>query len=116
MHHAIVTETWPPEINGVALTVRALEQGLRARSHDVSLVRPRQSPAQDTQAGETPVRGAGLPRYPGLKFALPATGRLLRLWRESRPDAVYVATKGPLIALMPMRVSLWLVPGVSRLS
>jgi len=30
MRHAIVTETYPPEVNGVALTVQGLEQGLRA--------------------------------------------------------------------------------------
>lgn len=42
------------------------------------------------------VRGAGLPRYPGLKFGLPATATLLRRWTDSRPDAVYVATEGPL--------------------
>jgi len=43
MRYAIVTETYPPEVNGVALTVQALEQGLRARGHDVSVVRPRQA-------------------------------------------------------------------------
>ena len=41
MHYAIVTETYPPQVNGVALTVRALEQGLQARGHRVTLVRPR---------------------------------------------------------------------------
>src|SRR3546814_3808520 len=41
MRYAIVTETWPPEVNGVALTALALEQGLRTRGHAVSLVRPR---------------------------------------------------------------------------
>jgi hypothetical protein len=27
MRYAIVTETYPPEVNGVALTVQGLEQG-----------------------------------------------------------------------------------------
>jgi glycosyltransferase involved in cell wall biosynthesis len=96
MRHAIVTETYPPEVNGVALTVQALEQGLRSRGHEVLLVRPRQSADQSEAAHETLVRGANLPRYPGLKFGLPATGRLVRLWRDNRPDAIYVATEGPL--------------------
>jgi len=96
MHYAIVTETWPPEVNGVALTVRSLEQGLRSRGHRVSLVRPRQHAGQSAQIDETLVAGAGLPRYPGLKFGLPAMHRLLRLWRDTRPDAIYVATEGPL--------------------
>ncbi|WP_242108216.1 glycosyltransferase family 4 protein [Luteimonas aquatica] len=96
MHYAIVTETWPPEVNGVALTVHSLAQGLRSRGHEVSLVRPRQHGAQQASAGETLVRGAGLPRYPGLKFGFPAGGRLSRLWHGHRPDAIYVATEGPL--------------------
>ena len=38
---AMVSETYPPEVNGVALTVQALEQGLRALGHPVELIRPR---------------------------------------------------------------------------
>ena len=96
MRYAIVSETYPPEINGVALTVQGLEQGLRSRGHEVQLVRPRQS-AQDTAAPhEMLVRGAPLPRYPGLRLGLPATSRLVDAWKQARPDAVYVATEGPL--------------------
>ena len=43
MRYAIVTETYPPEVNGVALTVQGLEQGLRARGHEVEVIRPRQT-------------------------------------------------------------------------
>lgn len=96
MRYAIVTETWPPEVNGVALTVHGLEQGLLARGHVVDLVRPRQHERQQPNARELLVRGAGLPRYPGLQFGLPATRRLLRRWRAAAPDAIYVATEGPL--------------------
>ena len=96
MHYAIVSETYPPEVNGVALTVQGLELGLRARGHDVSVVRPRQDDEPDAHAGTLLVRGAALPRYPGLKFGLPATRRLARLWGAARPDAIYVATEGPL--------------------
>jgi len=96
MRFAIVTETYPPEVNGVALTVHGLETGLRQRGHAVSVVRPRQpgdaAPADDTLL----VRGARLPRYPGLKFGLPATRRLVAQWRAAPPDAIYVATEGPL--------------------
>jgi hypothetical protein len=54
----VVTETYPPEINGVATTLAHLVSGLRARGHHVSLARA--------------------------------------AWTRSRPDAVYVATEGPL--------------------
>ncbi|MDG4495828.1 glycosyltransferase family 1 protein [Xanthomonas vesicatoria] len=95
MRYAIVTETYPPEVNGVALTVHSLETGLRTRGHQVDVVRPRQS--SDTAPSDALlVRGASLPRYPGLKFGLPATQRLIRHWRTTQPDAIYVATEGPL--------------------
>lgn len=102
MRHAIVTETYPPEVNGVALTVRSLEAGLRARGHDVSVIRPRQhnDDAPEAQVADDTdqmlVRGLGLPRYPGLRFGVPSTRRLLRQWRSQRPDAIYIATEGPL--------------------
>ncbi|WP_313914845.1 glycosyltransferase family 1 protein [Tahibacter sp.] len=108
MRIAIVTETYPPEINGVALTVQALAQGLRGRGHAVQLIRPRQPEAaidahladpllaDADLAEEVQVRGAAIPRYPGLRFGWPARRRLERLWRRQRPDAIYVATEGPL--------------------
>lgn len=98
MRYSIVTETWPPEVNGVALTVQGLARGLRDRGHAIEVVRPR----QPVDAGAQPdfdtlqVRGADLPRYPGLRFGLPAPGLLRRRWTAQRPDAVYVATEGPL--------------------
>jgi glycosyltransferase involved in cell wall biosynthesis len=101
MRIAIVTETYPPEINGVALTVAGLAQGLSDSRHQVQVVRPRQSPS-DTEGSLTDaidtvlVRGARLPRYPGLQFGLPAARRLRALWKSERPDAIYVATEGPL--------------------
>ncbi|UYC11206.1 glycosyltransferase family 1 protein [Xanthomonas sp. CFBP 8445] len=95
MRYAIVTETYPPEVNGVALTVQGLELGLRARGHTVDVVRPRQAGDADP-ADLRLVRGAALPRYPGLKFGLPAPRRLTRLWQAAPPDAVYIATEGPL--------------------
>ena len=101
MRYSIVTETYPPEVNGVALTVQGLEQGLRDRGHDVELVRPRQDGDADLAPPALPkhvllVRGAALPRYPGLKFGLPATRTLRKRWQLVRPDAIYVATEGPL--------------------
>lgn len=94
MRYAIVTETYPPEVNGVALTVQGLEQGLRAAGHQVDLVRPRQATEADTEEGTLLVTGAGLPRYPGLRFGLPAPKRLARQWQLQRPDAIYIATEG----------------------
>ena len=98
MRIGIVSETWPPEINGVALTVNGLATGLAARGHSVEVVRPRQArpSVADPQFETVFTRGAALPRYPGLRFGLPARQTLSERWTQERPDAIYVATEGPL--------------------
>jgi glycosyltransferase involved in cell wall biosynthesis len=98
MRIGIVSETYPPEINGVALTVHSLAAGLAARGHDIDLIRPRQLQPQSAEPGidVLEVRGGALPRYPGLRFGLPAGRTLRQHWMQQRPDAVYVATEGPL--------------------
>ncbi len=100
MRIAVVTETYPPEVNGVSLTVQNLVSGMAEGGHDLLLVRPHQ-PGVSTLPLARPieellVRGAGLPRYPGLRFGFPAGRALTRLFNRQRPDAVYVATEGPL--------------------
>ena len=40
---AVVTETYPPEINGVALSLSRFVEGLRERNHEIQLIRPRQA-------------------------------------------------------------------------
>lgn len=96
MHYTLVSETYPPEVNGVALTVRGLEHGLRLRGRRVSVVRPRQAGDPPTAPDTVLVAGGALPRYPGLRFGLPAGRTLRKLWTDSPPDAIYVATEGPL--------------------
>ncbi|MGH7339645.1 MAG: glycosyltransferase family 4 protein [Candidatus Rokuibacteriota bacterium] len=103
-HFSIVTETYPPEVNGVARTLGQLVRGLRARGHVVSVIRPRQHAwdgrcARDSDMiddATTLVRGVPLPRYAGLQMGVPAPGKLRETWTRDRPDAVYVATEGPL--------------------
>lgn len=92
----VVTETFPPEVNGVAMTVGRLVDGLRDRGHRVQVVRPRQHPHEVAQAGESLVSGLPLPGYAGLRFGLPAGGHLRSAWRLQRPDVVHVVTEGPL--------------------
>jgi glycosyltransferase involved in cell wall biosynthesis len=97
MHIAYVTETYPPELNGVALTVARMVRGLRARGHAVQLVRPRQAgePERDS-ADEWVAPGMPIPMYPQLRIGLPVVGRLSERFGRLRPDLVHVATEGPL--------------------
>jgi glycosyltransferase involved in cell wall biosynthesis len=97
LHLAFVTETFPPEVNGVAMTVGRMVDGLRRCGHLVDVVRPRQTVDGNTAGDdELLVRGLALPRYPELRFGLPAIGALKRRWRANRPDLVVAVTEGPL--------------------
>lgn len=97
---AVVTETWPPEVNGVATTMARVVDGLHARNHDLQLVRPRQGDTDSARhAGrfeEVLVRGLPIPRYPHLRMGLPSTRTLASLWKQRRPDIVHIVTEGPL--------------------
>lgn len=95
---ALVTETYLPEVNGVAMTLGRLSAGLAARGHRIRIVRPRQKHerAGPLANGELLTPGLPIPRYPELRFGLPAVGRLWQSWRNQTPDAVHVATEGPL--------------------
>jgi glycosyltransferase involved in cell wall biosynthesis len=100
MNIAVVTETYPPEINGVARTLQQMVEGLRQRGHRITLVRPRQHrgerPADGPDLREILVPGIPIPRYSNLQFGLPVPGTLKKAWRRDPPQALYIATEGPL--------------------
>ena len=97
---AIVTETYPPEVNGVALTLSRFVEGLRERNHEIQLIRPRQDQADQAVQGqgfnEVLTGGMPIPRYPDLKMGLPAKRALVKQWMLRRPDLVHIVTEGPL--------------------
>ncbi|MGI9151390.1 MAG: glycosyltransferase, partial [Limnohabitans sp.] len=97
---AVVTETWPPEVNGVAMTLSQLINHLGKRQHTIQLIRPRQDKTDEgvEQAGwsELLLRGLPIPKYPQLKLGLPSKKALIKAWSTRRPDLVHIATEGPL--------------------
>jgi glycosyltransferase involved in cell wall biosynthesis len=100
---AVVTETYPPEINGVAPTVGLMVDELLARGHHIELVRPRQAcdsaepPATQRHGFEERLTiGFRIPNYPELQIGLIRIGRLVRAWSARRPDLVHVITEGAL--------------------
>ncbi len=97
---AFVTETYPPEVNGVAMTVARIVEGLHRRNHDVQLIRPRQAASdaagQTVRFHEVLMRGLPIPRYPNLRMGVPSKRALVQLWSLRRPDIVHIATEGAL--------------------
>ncbi|MCE8053446.1 glycosyltransferase family 1 protein [Halomonas daqingensis] len=101
MRICLVSETWAPEINGVAHTLMQLSRELRERGMALQLIRPQ--PANGSASEPTPgmqaelqVRGMAIPGYRAVRIGLPAGRRIQHLWQKQRPDVVYLATQGPL--------------------
>ncbi|WP_346796609.1 glycosyltransferase family 1 protein [Halomonas sp. Bachu 37] len=98
MRLCIVSETWAPEINGVARTLGRLTRELEHHRVDIDIVRPQ--PAHATKVSqalaELHVPCWSLPGYREVRmgFCRPAT--LRKFWQANRPDVIYLATQGPL--------------------
>ena len=97
---AVVSETYPPEVNGVAATISRVVDGLHQSGHQLQLLRPRQdksdAAAPEERFTEVLMRGLPIPRYPHLKMGLPSRRALQKLWSLQRPDVVHLVTEGPL--------------------
>lgn len=95
---AIVTETWAPEINGVANSLLNLCRGLKARGHQILLIRPQ--PKQQYQLfkpdAECWVRAQAIPKYPHLQFGWPQIAKISKVIDQFQPDVMHLVTEGPL--------------------
>ena len=87
-----VTDTFPPDVNGVAMTLGRLSEGLRARGHRVHVIRT----GGEGRPGETVAASVPLPGYKEVRVGLPGPFKLRKRWLKRRPDAIYVATQSPL--------------------
>ncbi len=88
----VVTDTYVPDVNGVALSLGRLCSGLRERGHRVEIIRSGKANGE----GETTVLSWPLPGYWEIKVGAPWPGELRRRWQKSRPDVIYVAIETPL--------------------
>lgn len=88
----VVTDTYVPDVNGVAFSLGRLCTGLRERGHRVEIIRSGRAHGE----GETTVLSWPLPGYWEIKVGAPLPGELCRRWANERPDVVYVAIETPL--------------------
>ena len=88
----LVTDTFAPDVNGVAMTLGRLAEGLRGRGHRVHVIHT----AAEISAGETRAAAVRLPGYKEVRVGLPKPFELRARWMKRRPDVIYVATESPL--------------------
>ncbi len=88
----VVTDTYVPDINGVAISLGRLCRGLRERGHQVKIIRS----GRVASEFETRVFSWPLPGYWEIKVGAPWPGELYRRWKRNRPDIVYVAIETPM--------------------
>jgi glycosyltransferase involved in cell wall biosynthesis len=84
MRVLIATDAWHPQINGVVRTLTALEASARKLGVDVEFISPQ---------GFCSIPA---PTYPGLRLALPNPHAVARRVEEIEPDAIHIATEGPI--------------------
>ena len=80
----IVSDAWEPQVNGVVRTLSTLARELRAMGHVVEIIGPNR------------FRTMRCPTYPDISLSLLPRRRLIRLITAFRPDALHIATEGPL--------------------
>ncbi len=84
----------------MAMTLARLVTGLLEKKHRVSLIRPKQDKYDRPGCCNSPevwlVKSLGIPGYPGLRMGFIAKWRLIQIWKNDRPDVIYIATEGPL--------------------
>ncbi|HBS43134.1 MAG TPA: hypothetical protein DEA26_10665 [Oceanospirillales bacterium] len=95
-HLCIVSETFSPDVNGVAISLQRLIRHLDSACFRVSVVRPAPREVYEPEQPELWCRGVRVPQYPDVQLGLPAAGKIHAAWREDWPDLVYIATEGPL--------------------
>src|SRR5712672_3147819 len=80
----IATDAWHPQVNGVVRTLTSLARSAAGLGADVEFLTP------------DGFHSVGVPTYPGLRIALPNRREIARRIAEAAPDAIHIATEGPI--------------------
>ena len=93
---SIVTETFTPDVNGVARSLQQLLSALPSHQFELQIIRTGCAERANAVWPEVMCPSVRLPMYPDVKLGLPARRRLCSAWQAFQPDAVFVVTEGPL--------------------
>ena len=84
MRIALATDAWHPQVNGVVRALSTTVEHLRRRDHEVEVIEP------------SSFRTLPCPTYPEIRLALGCKGAIGRILDGHDPDAVHIATEGPI--------------------
>ncbi|RKF19086.1 glycosyltransferase family 1 protein [Altericroceibacterium spongiae] len=84
MKIALITDAWVPQVNGVVRTLQTVTEALMCRGHKVMTVSPDQ------------FRSVPCPTYPEIRLSFAGQRRIARQLDAFSPDAIHIATEGPL--------------------
>jgi len=84
MRVLIATDAWHPQVNGVVRTLTTLARSAKALGTQIDFLSPDGFPTFQ------------LPTYPGLRLAWPGRREIARRIEEAKPDAIHIATEGPI--------------------
>ncbi len=98
MRIVLATDAWEPQVNGVVRTLTRTVAECRAMGHEVDVIEPSQ------------FRTIPAPTYPEIKLALGAEEEIREKLRALEPEAVHIATEGP-IGIATRRICVeWKLP------
>ena len=80
----IATDAWHPQVNGVVQTLTMMSHATRALGVEMVFLTPQS------------FRTVAMPGYGDIRLALPRPATIARLIEEAKPDAVHIATEGPI--------------------
>ena len=84
MRVLIATDAWHPQVNGVVRTLTSLARAAKGLGVDIEFLSFDGFPTFP------------LPTYPGLRLALPSRAEIARRIEAIAPDAIHLATEGPI--------------------
>jgi glycosyltransferase involved in cell wall biosynthesis len=84
MRILVATDAWFPQVNGVVRTLTSLAKAIEGRGVEVEFLTPEG------------MRTVALPSYPGIRIALPTPGGIAARIAAIKPDAIHIATEGPI--------------------
>jgi glycosyltransferase involved in cell wall biosynthesis len=84
MRILIISDAWHPQVNGVVRTLTMLQQELSLLGHTADVIGPDR------------FRTIGMPSYRSIQLAVAPSARLVPMIEAFRPEALHIATEGPL--------------------